>query len=262
MNNKYALYVNSNNRDIGGTNESFTITDTSGRFSVPPRAVKLTRASIPYTWQNITSSNNVFTITEAGPAITITVPPGNYSGTALATAITSAITASSATHTYAVVYNQSTGLFTISANGTFSLGFNQVNTIAPRIGFVAGTSTSPATSVTSTMVAILSDDNEIFICSNLVGGIDNGYDLLEPGAATNTQILAVAQINAIQNSTILFESYDDEPFFQITQSEWGKIYSSGDTTPRVISFFLRLPSGDTVNLQGYSWSAVLTFLRY
>jgi hypothetical protein len=264
MTSKYALYVNSNNRDSGGgnTNESFTITDTSNRFSVPPRSVKLTSACIPYTWQNVTTGNNQFTLTEAGPGITITIPPGNYSGASLATAVATALNTSGATNTYTVTFSSATQKFTISATGNFTLTFSLSSTIAKRLGFTAGTTTPSGTSVTSTSVAILADDNEIFVCCNLVEGIDNGYDILVSGAAANSQILAVVPINSTpQGNTIVYTAQDDDPFFPITQSEWGKIYSAGDTTARSIAFFLQLPSGDTVNLQSLAWSAVLVFTR-
>jgi hypothetical protein len=258
--NQKSAYVNSADR-YSGTAENFFVIDT-GRFSLPPQYVKVISANIPYSWYNITTANNEVSVSEP-PSVTIvdvTIPVGNYTGATLATALQTTLNGAGLTHTYAVTYSASTNLFTISANGNFILYFTASNNMAMRLGFVSGSQTTSAMSVTAPNQAAFSDDNEIFICSNLVSGIDNGYtkfDNIVP--ATNDQILAVVTLNASPGATINYTATSADQFFNITGSAYGKIQSPYDITQKTINFYLQLPSGDAINLNGLNWSMTLLF---
>jgi hypothetical protein len=254
-----SVYFSSANRDNGGSIEDFTITDSSGKFAIPPTTVKLTYASIPYTWYNILSSNNAFTLIEpnnGGFTAPLTITPGNYDGDQLASAVQTALNAAGGVNTYTVNYSSATLKFTISATGNFQLQFTSPDNIATRLGFVSGTTTSSATSVTSPNIAQILSDTEIFICSDLVGGIDNGYSLLQPGVSTNTQILAVVNIVGTFGDVIAFQDRRGDPPFTIKQSNYSQLFSSSD---RVVRFFLQFPSQFPLDLNGVNWSATLTF---
>jgi hypothetical protein len=258
---KKSVYINSNNR-ISGTNENFFISD-SNRYSLPPQYVKLVSASIPYTWYSISTSNSSLSVSEP-PSITqtvITIPSNNYTGTTLATALQTALNSAGLTHTYTVTYSGTTNLFTISATGNFILHFAASGSLASQLGFASNSTTTSATSVTSTMQAQFLTDYEIFICSNLVSGIDNGYAEFVSGSAINSQILAVVPIDSTPQNTIINYTNDGmNPSYNINQSLYGKLLSYGDLTPKLINFFLAFPSGNIVNLNNYHWSATLMFL--
>lgn len=250
-----AMYINSLNRSTG-TNENFTIVDTSNRYSIQPQFVKLTRATIPFTWYNIASTNNTFAlIIPPGPTVDISLPPGNYTNSSLATELQTELLSNGLTAT--VTYNPSTLTYTITSATPFQLSFATLNSIALQMGFTPQSTTSVGTSFTSPNASQLSNYYEIFICSDLVGGIDNGYTTLSPGSASNKQVLAIIPINPnlTPGSLLEFNTPDNEPSFPITQSNWGQ----NTTSPRTIHFFLQFPDGTSISLNGNFWTAVLTF---
>jgi hypothetical protein len=253
-----AVYINSVNRDVSTIPEDFTITDTSDMYNIPPKSVKLTYASIPYTWYNIISSNNTFTLYEVPSGnFPLTIAPGNYGGAELATAVQTALNTSGGLNTYTVTFNCQAMTFTITSTGVFTLGFNSTGSIAVRLGFAPGTIQPTGTSLTSTQTARLLADTEIFICSDLVGGIDNGFSKLQPGVATNTQILAVVPITGCFGSIISFIAPIDNPFFSTTQSNYAQ--PSPPNGERIVRFFLQFPSQFPLSLNGYNWSNTLVF---
>jgi hypothetical protein len=255
-----ALYVNSNNRDEGGTNEDFTITDSSNRYAIQPTQVKLTRAQIPYTWYNITVLNNNIGIQEPpNSVITVQIEPGNYNATTLAYAIQTAISNSDLNYTYTILFNGATGSYIFAATGSFELNFTMENNMATRLGFVSGDIYGPDTSITAPNPAQILDDYEIWICSDLVSGIDNGYGVLVSGAASNSQILGIVNINTCPGSNNTYCCQTEEPWFPISQSYWGNVYTINETVDRPITFSLQFPSGNAIDLNGYAWTCILTF---
>lgn len=257
-----SAYINSANRDMGGSSENFTITDSASLFTYPPKAVKLTKANIPYTWYNVVSTNNqVILIEQPNPGVLATIPVGNYTGTSLASALQTALNAVAVLHTYTVTFNTLTQFFTITGSaGTFSLDFSTPNSAAARLGFAAGVTTTPAITTTSTQLAQIQSDNELWICSNLVGGCDNGFVLMSSATPSNTQILAVVPITGTFGDVINYVAPVDDPYFPTTQSEYGKVPTPGvASTPKSMSFFLAFPSGFALGLNGQNWSNTLTF---
>jgi hypothetical protein len=260
MNTQKSVYINSAQRDGGGSAESFYITDNAQRFTYPPKSVKLTAASIPHTWYNITSSNNQFNLREppAGPFL-ITITPGNYSGAALATAVETALNASAGAFVYTVTYDAASLHFTVTSSGMMILDFTPSNSIATRLGFTPGSQTALSLTAVSPNLAVLYVSAEIFICSDLVGGIDNGFAKFNPNSATNDQILAVIPISGSFGDIVTFQAVSGDPFFSITQSNFGKISDSASDPPKKARFFLQFSSGFTMSLNGLDWSMTLTF---
>lgn len=262
-----SIYVNSSPayRDLGGTNENFTITENGNHFSRLPRRVKLMKANIPYTWNNITVANNSFILKEfPGPTtFNVTIPDGHYNGTELATAIQTALNTSGAAYTYTVSFSTTTLHFTISATGNFSLDFTGSNSIATQMGFPVGYISPVGATTDSTIVAQLVPDYEIFICSDLVEGCDNGIVRFTPDPPATSAalggILAVIPLSACFGAVIGFQDCCDGPFFPISQSYYGKVRSIDDNALKSMNFFLQFPSGIPVNLNGAHWSAQLLF---
>lgn len=258
MSNIKNIYISSapGFRDNGGTDENFTITKQSSVFNLLPKRVKLLSANIPYTWNNITSSNNAFTLIELpGPTThsNVTIPVGHYTGTSLATILQDTLNAIvGVVHTYTVVYNTTTFKFTISATGFFQFNFTIANSIAQALGFDE-IITASSNSITSNNVAVINPDSEIFITSNLVGGIDNGVIPYFTGSTSDLKILASIPCTSCFGGTINYMANELEPWYLTSQSAFSMIpLTSG---PVVLTFGLFFLSGIPVNLFGAHWSA-------
>lgn len=268
MSDRKTIYVNSTNRS-SGTNEDFIVTTTVQQFPLPPKSVKLVTASIPYTWDNITNGNNTFSIVQTAPPSptnvtdNFVIPTGNYTGPTLAVVLQNLINASILLgQPYVVAYNVSTFTFTFSTVGPdrFQIVFGSAATL---LGFAPGSTNpaSPALSVTSTQPVQLVPDMEIFICSDLVEGSDNGIikwlPSTTPSISSQTQILARIPVNVCYTEFKEYRAHDDLPFYTVTQSPFVSEMAAGK--PASIRFFLAFPSGNPVNLHGYWWTAELVF---
>lgn len=260
------IYVNSGARDVGGTDADFTVTRNTVEFSGVPISAKLATVSIPYTWDNVTTSNNTFTITETAVGTdSFVIPPGNYDGDSLATEIQSLLNTSGVlTPTFTVVFDATSSAFTISTSvNTFQITFTMIGSAATLMGFAPGSSSAVAASTTSTGGAALLPDYEVFVCSDLVAGSDNGVMLWSPTytptVSNQSQILARIPITACYSGVINYCVNATLPSYSITQSAFARAINLGQ--PASIRFFLTLPSGSPIDLNGYHWSAelVLTF---
>lgn len=259
------IYINSSApyRDPGGTNEDFFITENGRHFGPPktPKRVRVTRASIPYTWFNTTAANNAFEILESGVPFAITIPPGNYDGTSLAAALQNAIgLIGGLGNTYTVTFSPTTYRLTFTATpGTFQLNFSVANSAALLLGFLTGSTTVDAGSVTAPNMVGLLPDFEIFICTDLVQGCDNGLVMWNTSPPSNTQIIAKVSVNGSYGSVLNYVGYEYGPFFDMR----GSLYAAAATStaipapPRTMHFWLQFPSGLPVDLNGAHWSATL-----
>jgi hypothetical protein len=257
------VYINSLNRTTG-TNEDFYINEniSAGPHFGPPQVpgrVKLIKAAIPFTWDNITSNNNKFTIIDSMGSYPVTIPIGNYSGSSLAPVILAAIVAAGPADTYTVTYDSATLKYTIAATGDFQLDFTVVNSAGNLLGFGNVITPGGIGSVTSTNVAGILPDYEMFVCSDLVGGSDNGVILFNQ-PANSEQILAVVPINACYGGIIQYCPCGDIPFYSCIQSPFSAAYQNpgSQSVPR-IRLYLRWPSGNPINLEGAHWTCQLNF---
>lgn len=260
INNIRNLYINSapGFRDIGGTDENFTITKNISNFNRIPKRIILESARIPFTWNNITSNNNAFTLIEQPGSVTysdVTVTPGRYTGTTLATILQTTLN-NLGGHTYVVAYDTNSFKFTISATGSFQINFAIDDSIAPALGFTE-IITILGTSIISPGVAVIQPDFEIFIASTLIGGIDNGVVPWFTGSATPLNILAVIPISTCFGGIIDYRCSDLEPWKNINQSLF---YNENLVNqPIVMGFNLFFLSGIPVDLQGAHWSMDILF---
>lgn len=258
MSNVKNIYINSapGFRDIAGTDINFTITKPVSNFNVTPKRVKLLSARIPYVWDNITTANNAFTLIEPGPVTHagVTVPTGRYTGPTLAAALQTTLNAiPGVVNTYTVTYDPNTFKFTISAvPGTFQFNFTIADSIASALGF-ASIVTVSASSITSSGVANLQPDSEIFIGSTLVGGIDNGVVPYFTGSAVELNILGVVPLTSCFGSTIQYNCSTSEPWQSVNQSAFASASTINSTV--VMGFNLFFLSGIPVDLKGTHWSA-------
>jgi len=114
---KSIVYINSNNR-ISGTSSDFTI-DVSSQVRYPNNydRVALLAFSCPKSYYLINSTNDTFTITEtSGGLKTVTITHGNYSLSTMVTFLNTAINLVTA-YTYVVTSSTSTGKITFTVSG-------------------------------------------------------------------------------------------------------------------------------------------------
>lgn len=138
--------------------------------------IKVLEAQIPFSYFVVNTSNNTFTLTEGVSSATVTIPPGNYNSSLMATALGTALTtASPTTKTYTVTFSSLTQKFTIVVSaGTFSLTFGTSDDIGvsnPRLvlGFGPATTASSGTTLVATYTANLTGSNYLFLCSDVLG---------------------------------------------------------------------------------------------
>lgn len=249
------IYVSSANR-TSGTPDDFTIVDTGDRYTSVPLSIKVKSVTIPYTWYNMTSSNNSFMFTgmSSGPH-SFTIPPGNYTGATLATELAKqlniAVGGGSCSGGYTVVYDPTTGKFTIaSTTENFSINFTIPNNMAQILGF-ALVVTPSAASHTSTTAASLLTDFYVWVCTDLIAGVDNGIANWtgNPPDTEQMGIVACVPIKQCFGSLLHYEVPTEYPFYTIVNSAFAT-----ETTGRSSRYFLRLPSGAPFSLNGNNWA--------
>ena len=170
---KDVVYVNSYER-ISGTSSSFTI-DISQQVRPVNNfdSIVLLNASIPKSYYLINDYTNTFQISESGfPTKTITITNGNYSLSALTSALNTLIAAAGLNKTYVFSVSQITGKSTITSSGSGSslifgntspwriLGFTKTTYAIPLVGSTY--------TVTSPNVVNLQLTNTIEVMSNVV----------------------------------------------------------------------------------------------
>lgn len=242
------VYLDSSRR-TSGTSEDYVIVQNGAHWGPPiaPSRVKLVSAAIPFTFGNIGPGNNQFNI----DSTLITIPAGFYTGTQLASVIQALAGSTSVT---SVTYNSTALSFTFSGGSSFSLNFTIPNSAGNVLGF--GNVVVTGTSLTSTTVAGILPDYEIWVCSDLVGGSDNGVvPIYDP--PSSAQVLAVVPITSCYGGIIDYRGCCSTPFYGCSASPY--VNALTNNQPASIRMFLRFPSGLAVDLHGAKWTCQLNF---
>jgi len=251
------IYVSSKNR-TSGTTDDFIIEDDRERFTNTPLSIKAKSITIPFMWNNITAGvggNNNFSFTGfvSGPH-TFVIPVGNYTGATLAKELAKQLNIAtgggSCSGGYTVTYDITTGKYTFtSLTETFSIDFTIPDSMANILGFDAVV-TPFALSHTSTGVASILPDYDIWVCTDLISGIDNGVCNLtgNPPSSEQMGVLACVPITTCFGSIIHYVVPDEFPFYTIVNSNFTV------AQPRSSRYYLRFPSGAPLSLNGNDWS--------
>lgn len=260
---KRVISINSADRDEGGTSDDFTITDDRQIFSNNPKSVVPLMVCIPYTWYNVIAEStggagdgsDQFAWTGASSgANQITIDSNNYTGESLATALAAAINAVAAPEVYTVAYELSTGKYTISSTESFTMDFTIDNNMATILGFNEEV-TASATSHVSDNVAGFVTDKVVWVCTDMIDGCDNGIIPWRSGMPESYQIIAEVPIVGCFGSILFYQVPCCMPEFIMTNSLFSLPNPSTDT--RTTRFYLRLPSGAPISLNGHEWSMQL-----
>lgn len=253
------VYISSKKRTTG-TPEDFVIEDTAQNFTTEPQSVKAVTATIPFTWSNVMLGvNNAFSFTGSVSGLhNFAIPAQNYDATTLAAALQAAITTAAPGQTYTVVYNSSMYQFTFaSTTETFSIDFTIPNNMAALLGFPVAV-TPVAASHTSSQAPNLTIDTEIWICSSLISGCDNGVIPWsdQPPDTERHDVLASVPIIGCPRTYFQYHAHLELPFYTILNSEFS---NTGHSVPRPTRFQLVFPSGFPVDLNGFDWSMQIVF---
>lgn len=131
--------------------------------------VKILEAEIPFSYYVVNADNNRIVLTETGSS-TAVIPIGNYTVTDLATTVGAALTAASlalGSRTYSVTYSTTTGKFTISSSGTFSLSVSSL--LLQSVLGLRQINTSSGSTLVAPDVAIVTGPNYVYVNSDTLG---------------------------------------------------------------------------------------------
>lgn len=202
-------------------------------------AMKILEAEISFSWDVFNSVNNTFTITESvGGTKTITIPVGNYTSSAMVTALNAAFITAGTTASYTVTYVglRNRLVFTSSTDNSFYFSFGAGFNIPgvqpnsgnrnPRlfIGFPPGdtysTSVGGVQVITSPNALLLSGPNYLYLNSTKLGP---DLDVYLPTGAFNLgggkcgPQIAKIPINTNQNGMITWRDPDPQKWFKFRQ---------------------------------------------
>lgn len=251
----YLLFeINSADRTVGensGTANNFTVA-LPGKYSLSK--YRIVNAQIKHTWYNINSSNNKIDFTEDGGAeINITIPPGNYSTTSLATAIRTAMDAAGA-KTYTVSLSSTNYKTTIAIDtggGTFDLlwntGANTAETIGSILGFIVTADSTASASYTSPNVFNLTGADKIYIKTNTFTTKYNGVSHTNDPTDNALGTLAAIPIVTNPGCTLFFEDWEG------TVAKFVRVKPKTTT----INVQLKFYNNVDIDLNGSEWSLTI-----
>lgn len=220
-------------------------------------AVKILQAEIPFVFDVINSSNNTFTFIHPGGPYTVTIPPGTYTGTSLASQLQTLLSAISGGFT--VTWSSTTLKFTYTHTGagTWGFYFDGRNTPYSNMGFLPDTNytASGSTSIVSPIIAMVTGPNYLYVNSRKLGPFINFN--LSDGSPTGGDFPGLCRIpiNANYGEVILYNDPDPAKYFDLFL---GRQFDAFD-------FYLTLGSDQSqvpLDLKGAPWSIKLAILSY
>lgn len=219
--------------------------------------LKIISAEIPFVFDVINTSNNTFTFTNVGTTYTVTITPGTYTATALATELQTKLAALSAGFT--VTWSATSLKFTFTHNqaGTWSLFFASRNTAYLNLGFPVGVlySGSGVSSIVSPSTAMVTGPSYLYVNSSMIGSLIN-FNLADgnPRGGSGQQICRIP-INSNYGSVIFYTDPDPTKFFDFFA---GNQFDTFD-------FYLTLGADQSqipLDMKGVPWSIKLGLLSY
>lgn len=255
---KKVVSIQSLNR-TDGTPEDFTITDSGKNFINNPKSVKASLVCIPYTWYNVDETmGNEFSWEGAmSGSHLIVIPDNNYTGETLAEKLQELMEAEAPGKCYTVTFDKVTNKFTISSTENFTIDFTINNNMHLILGWEEIVVQPAAMSHTSTNVAGFVLDKSIWVCSNMIAGVDNGIiPWTDDDPPVEEHVLAEVPINGCFGCLLFYSPPNGLPYIPITNSDFSLVDRPG---PRTTRFYLKFPSGAEVNLNGQEWAMQLIF---
>jgi hypothetical protein len=194
-------------------------------------AIRVRKAMIPMLIWNVTSDNQTARLTVGGPTYTVTLTPGYYSGSSLATALANALNTALGATTFSVsiVTNPSSYLTTITVTDSaipgpapFTLDTISLATLSPSILTMFGFGTDPLVSLTgvetSTGALNVVTDRFLLITCDEARGNMGIIDSLNP-SAWHKGIICVVPIKVAVNpgDVICYTPEADSPWINLVR---------------------------------------------
>ncbi|ARA72255.1 hypothetical protein BNJ_00443 [Kaumoebavirus] len=265
------IYINSSMRS-SGSDVDFTLRLQEDLLTKQPTTIRINNVRIPYTWYPISSTNNHFAVNiSENFTLDIVIVSQGYTPSSLASALQTEINAKAqavgAADNFTVSYDPNLKKFTFTrAANYFQLVFNVSNSAAKILGFLAqsyGSLTTTST-ITSDKIINFVPDKYVFVNCDLITGADSGVVVIDPSVSpppVNSVLCAVP----IQTGFGSVLSYENELMeeFNIDASAFVQAYVDANRKKqplaRTIRFYLTLPSGNSIDLNGHTWEATLAF---
>lgn len=238
--------INSANRLVSGDSSgdfTFSFNDTVNRIS----EISIEKIEIPFSFYVINSTNNVLTFNDAADSITIT--PGNYTGSSLTTEMNIRLAIAFAGQSPNVTFSSSTYKLTITKTAAFKVDTfadQPTSTASKMLGFQVTSATS--TSVTGDSALNISGPNYILITSSFFTA-------------------------PIQHNTLYSDSSYSNVFWSVPiDTSPGNIITSTPKSPIRLNYKFTVSSSDVIDLQlrddlgnvlslnGLDWSMHLVFI--
>nr|QQV29741.1 hypothetical protein K-LCC10_0486 [Kaumoebavirus] len=265
------IYINSSMRS-SGTDVDFTVKLQADLLTKQPTTIRVNNVRIPYTWYPINVTNGHFAVNlSENFTLDIVIVSQGYTPSSLASVLQTEINAKAlavgAADNFTVSYdpNLKKYSFTRAAN-YFQLVFNTTNSAGPILGFLQQSYGSLTTSstITSDKVINFVPDKFIFVNCDLITGADSGVVVINPSVSPPpvNAVLCAIPIQTGFGSVLSYENDLDEEF-SIDASSFVQAYTDATRKKipldRSIRFYLTLPSGNPIDLNGHTWEATLAF---
>jgi hypothetical protein len=218
-------------------------------------AFKVVSAEIPNVFDTVSTGSNTFRVTVAGVPTTFTIPPAIYTGTTLATALTTLLAAYPITVTYNTVTLRLDFVYALA--NPWSIFFADRNTAYSVLGFLPGSTTSlaGAGTISSTIIPNVTGPYYLYLNSRSMGPLIN-FNLCDgsPDSVGTPQVARVP-INVQKGSVIFYTDPTPDRFFD---------FFAG---PKFEVFDLYWTAGSDqeqrpLDMQGVPWSVKFGFLAY
>jgi hypothetical protein len=196
--------------------------------------VNVVHASIPFTFYNINSSNNVLNYSIGGTNYSFIIAQGNYNVVNLKDYLMSNLPG------FIITYSPITNKYTFTQN-YYGFSFLNTSTCLNILGFSQQTITSNGTSLTSTQSVNLNPIRCVCICSDLPSSN------ISLNSKNKNNILCSIPITTQPNSIITYLNHNN---FKI--NTYANVLSS-------IRIQLMDQDGNLLNLNGTNWSMTIQF---
>ncbi len=239
------LYVDSQDITVGDVNNFKVYTNNSGISDVLEYAVQ--DITIPFTWNTIRTGRDTIQWTASVDGVLIiSLNPGNYTATDLATELTTAMNAVSTAGTYTVTYDSITQGFDITVAGD-TIRILQTDLDASNLWDELGF-TEPYTLAANTQISVsavnITGDNRLYVTSSTLANTDS-YESTENNLLEKSLNIATAIVDV--NPGGIVQDKKNEMVWR----HWP------DANITNFDLQLRHSNGDLVDLRGRYWQITI-----
>jgi hypothetical protein len=273
--NRYHIFVNTALRNSSSQSSSnFTIQVNPPLTKLHPNhyfTAQIVSVEIPYTWNQINSTNNILQMTYQSITYNLTITPGNYSVYSLITELSNQVNKTIPSHPWSdnTTYNPNTGIISF---GITNLPSGSTTTYTISYNF-------PANPFLARMFGCLNNSSIIY-GYGLVSGI---YQYINVSGSTNVNLNPVSSIyirssnlKQIKNQENLVVGYGQDPSdilckLQVYTPPKTWIFYNGElglsakiTNPIIdkLDIYLSDNSSFDLNLNNNDWTFRISFIEY